>query len=391
MQNKILKNNLTTIILCGGKGKRLFPLTKNLPKPLIKINGREILTYILKNQLKYNLNGSAKFLSKYGQEREDLTEEKIYNLFKKFQPECIVHLGENPSAPYSMIDQAHATWVHQNNVIGSLNILYAMKEAAPDAHLVKLGSMGEYGQPNVDIPEGYFEVEFRGRKDFLPFPRQGGSWYHQTKVHDTNNTIFACKIWGLRSTDIMQGVVYGSRIDEMGDNDPRLRTRLDFDECFGTAINRFCCQAAVGEPLTPFGLGTQKRTFLPLRDSMECLTLALTNPPEFGEYRTFNQFEETYNIYELAEKVKKVANEIGLNSEIHRTDNPRIEKEKHYYNPDHQNLLELGYVPKHAMDSELKSMLEDLVKNKERILKVKDVLIPQIRWDGTKSRSNLID
>ena len=311
--------------------------------------------------------------------------------FEKFTPDAIVHLGENPSAPYSMIDQAHATWVQKNNVIGSLNILYAMKEITPDAHLVKLGTMGEYGTPNLDIPEGFFEVEYRGRKDYLPFPRQAGSWYHQTKVHDTNNTIFACKIWGLCSTDIMQGVVYGTRIDEMGVEDPRLSTRLDFDECFGTAINRFACQATVGEPLTPFGKGNQKRGFLPLRDSMQCLTLALENPPKAGEYRTFNQFEETYNVYELAEKVKKIANEVGLDAEIHRIENPRIEMEEHHYNPDHQHLLDLGYEPTHDMESELRSMFEDLIQNREQINSVKEVLIPKIRWDGSKHRSKLLD
>ena len=312
-------------------------------------------------------------------------------IFYEFKPDAIVHLGECPSAPYSMIDQEHAVWVHKNNVIGSLNILFALKEFAPDAHLVKLGTMGEYGTPNVDIPEGFFEVEYRGRKDYLPFPRQAGSWYHQTKVHDTNNTIFACKIWGLRSTDIMQGVVYGTRIDEMGVEDPRLRTRLDFDECFGTAINRFACQAVVGEPLTPFGKGNQKRGFLPLRDSMQCLTIALENPSIAGEYRTFNQFEEIYNVYELAEKVKKVAIKMGLDAEIHRIENPRIEMEEHHYNPDHQHLLDLGYEPTHDMESELIPMLEDLVQNRERISSVKEVLIPKIRWDGSKYRSKLID
>jgi len=336
------------------------------------------------------------YMEKFGKElywvEGDVTDwETIRPIFEEFKPDAIVHLGECPSAPYSMIDQAHATWVQKNNVIGSLNILYAMKEVTPEAHLVKLGTMGEYGTPNVDIPEGFFEVEYRGRKDYMPFPRQAGSWYHQTKVHDTNNTILACKIWGLRSTDIMQGVVFGTCIDEMGTEDTRLRTRLDFDECFGTAINRFACQAAVGEPLTPFGKGSQRRGFLPLRDSMQCLTLALENPPQQGEYRTFNQFEETYNVYELAEKVKKVANEMGLNAEIHRIENPRVEMEEHYYNPDHQHLLDLGYEPTHDMEAELKPMLGDLVRNKKRIEKVKDVLIPQIWWDGSKHRSKLID
>ena len=162
----------------------------------------------------------------------------VERIFAEFQPEAVVHLGQMPSAPYSMIDQAHCVWTQQNNIVNNLNLLWAIKEVAPDAHLVKLGTMGEYGTPNIDIPEGFFDIEYRGRRDRLPFPRQAGSWYHQSKVHDSHNTQFASKIWGLRATDIMQGVVFGTQIPEMGE-DLRLRSRLDFDQCFGTAINRF--------------------------------------------------------------------------------------------------------------------------------------------------------
>ncbi len=313
----------------------------------------------------------------------------VKEVFEEFRPEAIVHFGECPSAPYSMIDVHHATWVQTNNIVGTFNILYAMRDITPEAHLVKLGTMGEYGTPNIDIPEGFFEIEFRGRKDRLPFPRQAGSWYHWSKVHDSNNIMFACNIWGLRSTDIMQGVVYGTRIDEMGD-DERLLTRLDFDQAFGTAINRFACQAVIGEPLTPYGKGKQKRGFLPLRDSMQCLTLAIENPPEPGEYRVFNQFEETYTIYELAEKVKKVANELGLDTEIIPLENPRKEAEEHYYNPDHQHLLDLGYQPTHDMEAELRIMLTDLMRYRDRIEAVKDVLIPDIRWDGQRRKSRYL-
>ena len=229
----------------------------------------------------------AAFAERYGKQLNfrtgDLMDyEFLTGYLRDFQPEAVVHLGEMPSAPYSMIDQQHATFTQQNNVIGSLNLLWAIRETCPEAHLVKLGTMGEYGTPNVDIPEGFFEVEFRGRKDYMPFPRQANSFYHLTKVHDTNNTMFACKTWGLRSTDIMQGVVFGTRIDEMGE-DPRLRSRLDFDQCFGTAINRFACQAVIGHPLTVYGSGGQTRGFLPLRDSMQCLTIAIENPPKPGE------------------------------------------------------------------------------------------------------------
>jgi len=306
----------------------------------------------------------------------------LVKILWKFEPDAIVHLAECPSAPYSMIDAEHAAFVQRNNVIGTLNLLFAMREHCPDAHLVKLGTMGEYGTPNIDISEGVFEIEYRGRKDTLPFPRQAGSWYHLSKVHDTHNIMFACKIWGLRSTDIMQGVVYGTRFDGALD-DPRFLTRLDFDECFGTALNRFCCQAVIGEPLTPFGAGYQRRGFLPLKDSMQCMALAIENPPVAGEYRTFNQFEEIYSVYKLAEIVKEVADDLGLDAKIRHLENPRIEAEEHYYNPDHQHLLDLGYSPTRDMRGELRTMLVDLVKYRDRIEAKREVLIPEIRWDGT--------
>ncbi|MCE2470981.1 MAG: NAD-dependent epimerase/dehydratase family protein [Anaerolineae bacterium] len=313
----------------------------------------------------------------------------VKDLFEEFQPEAVVHLGQMPSAPYSMIDQAHCVWTQQNNVVNNLNLLWAIKEVVPDAHLVKLGTMGEYGTPNVDIPEGFFEVEFRGRKDRLPFPRQAGSWYHQSKVHDSHNTHFASKIWGLRATDIMQGVVFGTRIAEMGD-DERLRSRLDFDQCFGTAINRFCCQAVIGHPLTLFGKGKQKRGFLPLTDSVTCLRLAVENPPEPSEFRVFNQFENAYTVTELALMVREVAAELGMPVEIRQYDNPRTEMEEHYYQPDRQHLVDLGYQPTRDIKAVMKQMMLDLLDYRDRIEAHADVLIPDIRWDGGRKRSEVI-
>ena len=313
----------------------------------------------------------------------------VKELFQEFQPEAVVHLGQMPSAPYSMIDQAHCVWTQQNNVVNNLNLLWAIKEVVPDAHLVKLGTMGEYGTPNVDIPEGFFEVEFRGRKDRLPFPRQAGSWYHQSKVHDSHNTHFASKIWGLRATDIMQGVVFGTRIAEMGD-DERLRSRLDFDQCFGTAINRFCCQAVIGHPLTLFGKGKQKRGFLPLTDSVACLRLAVENPPEPSEFRVFNQFENAYTVTELALIVCDVAAELGMPVEIRQYDNPRAEMEEHYYQPDRQHLVDLGYQPTRDIKAVMKQMMLDLLDYRDRIEAHSDALIPDIRWDGRRKRSEVI-
>jgi UDP-sulfoquinovose synthase len=317
-----------------------------------------------------------------------------YELLKaslsEFQPDAIVHFAEMPSAPYSMIDRAHAVFTQHNNVIGSLNLLWAIKEVCPNAHLVKLGTMGEYGTPNIDIPEGFFEVEYRGRKDYLPFPRQAGSFYHWSKVHDSNNTMFACRIWGLRATDIMQGVVFGTRIDEMGD-DPRLCSRLDFDQCFGTAVNRFCCQAVIGHPLTLYGAGGQTRGFLPLRDSVQCLTITIENPAEAGQYRVFNQFEECYTVEELAFMVQEVSMNLGLYVDVLHYNNPRKELDRHYFNPDRNHLINLGYKPTHDVKAEMRIMLTDLIQHRNRISAKSDILIPDIRWDGTRRRSDVID
>jgi len=314
----------------------------------------------------------------------------VESIFRDFQPDAVVHFGECPSAPYSMIDVQHAVFVQTNNITTTFNLVFAMRAIRPDAHLVKLGTMGEYGTPNVAIPEGFFEIEYRGRRDRLPFPRQAGSWYHWSKVHGSNNIMFACRVYGLRATDIMQGVVFGTRIDHLQD-DERLLTRFDFDQAFGTAVNRFCCQAVIGHPLTPFGKGHQRRGFLPLRDSMQCLTLALENPPKApGEYRVFNQFEEVYDITELALKVQKVADEIGLPVEIRNLENPRKELEEHYYKPDHQHLADLGYKPTHDVEAEMQIMLKDLTRFRDRIEARKEALIPDVRWDGTRQRVSFL-
>jgi UDP-sulfoquinovose synthase len=280
-----------------------------------------------------------------------------------------------------MLDVHHAVFVQTNNLTTTFNLLFAMRDVRPDAHFIKLGTMGEYGTPNLDIPEGFFEVEYLGRRDRLPFPRQAGSWYHWSKVHGSNNVMFAARLWGMRATDVMQGVVFGSRVDGMVDDD-RLRTRFDFDQAFGTVINRFCCQAVIGHPLTPFGLGHQKRGFLPLRDSMQCLTLAIENPPRRGEYRVLNQFQEVFEVADLARKVQRVAGELGMSVEVHPIENPRRELEQHHYNPEHRHLFDLGYRPTIQLDDELRLMLQDLRPFRSRIEAKRAALAPTIRWTG---------
>ncbi len=299
-------------------------------------------------------------------------------VINKERPECIVHLGEIPSAPYSMIDVEHCNYTQMNNIIGTNNILFAMHKHVPNCHLLKLGTMGEYGTPNIDIPEGFFDIEYRGKKDKLPFPRQPGSWYHLTKVHDSFNIMFGCKIWKLRSTDIMQGVVHGVVTDDMVNDD--LLTRFDFDEVWGTALNRFCSQAIIGHELTPYGKGGQTRGYLALRDSMQCLTIAAENPPDEGEYRVFNQFDECYSVNELAEHVVNIAGESGIEAKIWNIENPRIEAEEHYYNPDMENLPNLGFKPTNTLEDELRITIPKLMQFKDRIEAKRDRILPTIYW-----------
>ncbi|GCE62083.1 MULTISPECIES: NAD-dependent epimerase/dehydratase family protein [Microcystis] len=296
---------------------------------------------------------------------------------RQFQPDTIVHFGEQRSAPFSMIDREHAVLTQVNNVVGNLNILYAMKEEFPDAHLVKLGTMGEYGTPNIDIEEGYITIEHNGRKDTLPYPKQPGSMYHLSKVHDSHNIHFACRMWGLKATDLNQGVVYGVLTEETG-MDEMLINRLDYDGVFGTALNRFCIQAAISHPLTVYGKGGQTRGFLDIRDTVRCLELAIANPAQSGEFRVFNQFTELFSVGDLALMVKKAGSALGLNVEINNLDNPRIELEEHYFNAKNTKLLDLGLQPHYLSDSLLDSLLNFATKYKNRV--DMNHILPKVTW-----------
>jgi UDP-sulfoquinovose synthase len=295
----------------------------------------------------------------------------------QFEPEAVVHFGEQRSAPFSMIDREHAVMTQMNNVVGTLNLLYVMKESFPDCHLVKLGTMGEYGTPNIDIEEGYITIEHNGRKDTLPYPKQPGSFYHLSKVHDSHNIHFACKVWGLRATDLNQGVVYGVLTEETG-MDEMLINRLDYDGVFGTALNRFCIQAAIGHPLTVYGTGGQTRGFLDIRDTVRCVELAIATPAEPGKFRVFNQFTELFGIGDLATMVQKAGSTLGLSVEVSHLDNPRVELEEHYFNAKNTNLLDLGLQPHFLSDSLLDSLLNFSIKYKSRVDEKQ--ILPKVKW-----------
>ena len=303
----------------------------------------------------------------------------VYNLFREVQPDTIVHYAEQPSAPYSMQSRAAAVMTQHNNVIGNLNLLFAMQRHCPDAHLIKLGTMGEYGTPNIDIEEGWLDLEHNGRKDRLLYPKKAGSFYHLSKVHDSHNIEFACRIWGIRATDLNQGVVYGIETDQTVLQD-ELRTSFHYDHVFGTVLNRFLVQAVRELPLTIYGKGGQTRGFLNIRDTLACVELAARNPGQSGEFRVFNQFTEQFTVTQLAEKMVAAGTRAGLAVTIDHLDNPRVELEEHYYNAKNTALTGLGLQPNLLTDGVMDNMLATVRRHVDLVNP--DIIMPQIRWAG---------
>ena len=305
---------------------------------------------------------------------------------KSAEPEAVIHFAEQRAAPYSMIDRKHAVFTQVNNVVGTLNLLFALRELQPDCHLVKLGTMGEYGTPNIDIEEGYIQIEHNGRKDVLPFPKQPGSFYHLSKVHDSHNMMFACKVWKLRATDLNQGVVYGTITDETA-MDEGLINRFDYDEVFGTVLNRFCVQAAVGHPLTVYGKGGQTRGLLDIRDTVRCVELACLNPAAPGECRVYNQFTEQFSVSEIAKLVQTAGHKMGLDVTIDQLPDPRVESEEHYYNAKHSKLIDLGLKPHLLSDSLLDSLMNIAIRYRDQIDTA--MFLPQVDWRKPTNARNL--
>ena len=306
----------------------------------------------------------------------------LSNVLQEFKPEAIVHFAEQRTAPYSMIDREHAVFTMENNVIGTLNVLYAIKDFCPDCHLVKLGTMGEYGTPNIDIEEGYIDITYKGRQDRLPYPKQPSSFYHLSKVHDSHNIMFACKTWDLRATDLNQGVVYGVETQET-QIDPGLATRFDYDQIYGTVLNRFCAQAVIGFPLTIYGQGGQTRGYINIQDTMNCIDIAVMNPAHRGEFRVFNQFVETFSVNHLAQIVERCVKKMGGKVRIDHLSNPRVEAEEHYYNAVNTSLLKLGLQPHFLEDTVLVSIMKKAQEYSQRI--DRKILEPSVNWRKTKN------
>jgi UDP-sulfoquinovose synthase len=310
----------------------------------------------------------------------DLTDASFtYHIIDDFRPDAVVHFAEQRAAPYSMIDRKHAVYTQFNNVVGTLNLLYAIAETNPGIHLVKLGTMGEYGTPNIDIEEGWLEIEHKGRKDTVLFPKRPGSFYHLSKVHDSHNIEFACRIWGTRATDLNQGVVYGQQTPETA-RDDRLATRFDYDAVFGTVLNRFVIQSVLGQPLTVYGKGGQTRGIIDIRDTVRCIQLACEHPAARGEFRVFNQITEWMSITEIAETIARCSPDAVR---VEHIDNPRVEAEEHYYNVTHTKLPELGLVP-HLLSDTLIDSLFEITKRYAHRVRV-EALRPTIEWRSTAS------
>lgn len=304
--------------------------------------------------------------------------EAVERIFKEFTPEAVIHYAEQPSAPYSMMRRDASMFTLQNNIGVTANVIFAVKEFCPDAHIIKLGTMGEYGTPNIDIEEGWIDIQYKDRSDTFLYPRQAGSLYHTTKIMDTDLLWYYVRIWGLKVTDLMQGPVYGIFTDESKD-DTDLLTMFSYDELFGTVLNRFIVQAVAGYPLTVYGKGGQTRGYLNIKDTLNCVRLSLDNPAKSGELRIFNQFTETFSVNELAEKVQKVGSGLGLDVKVNHLENPRKELEEHYYNPKHTGLLELGLTPNYLTDEVLSEMISFVEKHKNNISEHK--IFRGTKWD----------
>jgi UDP-sulfoquinovose synthase len=301
----------------------------------------------------------------------------LLSIFKEFVPDAVVHYAEQPSATYSMINRDKAAFTLQNNLTGTLNIIYAVKEVNPDCHIIKLGTLGEYGTPDIDIEEGWLEITHKGRKDRFLFPRQSGSLYHTTKIQDTDMLWFYVRTWGIRVTDLMQGPVYGIYTEETG-RDPRMMPNYNYDEIFGGVMNRFVVQAVSGYPLSIYGKGNQTRGFLNIRDTMQCVYLAASQPAEKGQLRVLNQFTEKFSLNQLANKVKTVGDRLGYNVAIEHLENPRVEKEDHYYNIHYTGLSNLGLQPLYLTDEIIEDFFSTVEKYRDNINK--SIFYKGIKW-----------
>ena len=292
-------------------------------------------------------------------------------------PDTVIHYAEQPSAPYSLINYKYANKTISNNLLVTNNLMFALRDFARDTHVIHIGTMGEYGTPDIDIEEGWLEIEHKGRKDKFLFPRQASSLYHTTKIMDTDLMWFAVRMWDLKITDLMQGPVYGLETENSVIDD-RLRTIFNYDEIFGIIINRFIVQAIVNYPLTVYGRGGQTRGYLNINDTLQCVHMSEKTPAEKGELRIFNQVMETFSVNDLAEKTQSVGRKLGYDVKIDHMENPRKEAEEHYYNPTYQGLIDIGVTPHYLTNSVMEEMFQVVEQYKNNIRR--EVIFRGVKW-----------
>ncbi|MDG6930219.1 MAG: NAD-dependent epimerase/dehydratase family protein [Nitrososphaerota archaeon] len=315
----------------------------------------------------------------------DLTDgDFVDDLVSKYRPETVYHLAQQRSAPYSMIDRQHAAYTEVNNVLTNLNLLFALKNHSPKAHVVKMGTMGEYGTPTYNIEEGWMNVKHGGKSHRIMVPRDPGSWYHVSKVFDTYNLIFANKVWNIRATDVQQGVVYGSRTEDLVNG--ALNTRLDFDGVWGTVMNKYFAQIIAFNKMLIYGTGLMKRGFLSLQDSIDCLFMLGQKPADEGEYRVVNQMEEIHTTMELAKKAERIARKYGFNPEYETVEDPRVEKQRHNYSVSHRVLRRLGFRPRYKMNHVLEQIMQDMLNNAETIRTHAGAIRPAVYWNRAENK-----
>ena len=332
-----------------------------------------------------------------------LDRDALFAYIKQVRPEAIVQFAEIPSAPYSMADVDKAVHTIENNVVGTLGLMFAMRDHAPEASLIKLGTMGEYGSPLTGRPlfEGLFPgdavLQYGGEEWSLGgelTPRDPVSFYHVSKVQGTFSVYEACKYWWLRSYDVMQGVIYGNDLPELAAH-PDLATRLDIDEWWGTIVNRFVAQAVIGMPLTMYGSGNQTRGYINLRDAMQCITRLIAAPPEPGQYDVVNQVTDVFTVRQIAEAVARIGYEdFGLDTTIQRIENPRVEAEEHPYEVIHNKLTDtFGFESESTFADEVRSLFRSLMQPdaRQRIEEQRDALFPKTRWSGEHAAMNVLE
>lgn len=353
--------------------------------------------FLRRRWVAYDMNSFSAIPMKPMNEKEDLFRQlgefEFYNadisedhdvvsmIMSKYKPETLINLAHIPSGPYSQISRKHAEITIKNNILGTNNILWAIRELSPDTHYITIGTTGEYDHySNIDIEEGYIKINHKGRQsNEMIYPRRPGSIYHTSKTSSTYFIDFLARIWGLRCTDVQQAIVFGLYTDDI--DKTKVYSRFDSDEAAGTVLNRFIVQALIDVPLTIYGEGKHQRGFLSLNDSVQALEIAVNNPAEAGKVQTWNQLSEWHSMNAIANFVKKVVEEEGDKVTTQYIETPRKEHTgEHYYKYITQKLSDLGYKPTRTIEEEIKYVYNLLKPRREELRKLERVVMPKITW-----------